>query len=96
MERRVDLTARRAARLEQAGEAPVVVVDGVEFALPVELPLAFVEALQDQKIIPALRELLGDRAEEFLRVARPSVQDIEEIAKLYGTDMGEASASTET
>jgi hypothetical protein len=96
MERRVDLTARRAARLEQAGEPPVVVVDGVEFVLPVELPLAFVEAFQDQKIIPALRELLGDRAEEFLRAARPSVQDLEEIASLYGTNVGEASASTGT
>lgn len=96
MARSVDLTARRAARLEAAGEPPAVVVDGVEFVLPVELPLAFVEALQGQQITAALRELLGDRAEEFLRVAKPTIEDINEIATLYGTTMGESSASNGT
>lgn len=96
MAQRVDLTARRAARFEKSDGPPVLVVDGIEFTLPQELPLTFVEAFQQQHIIEALRELLGDRAEEFLRVCRPSVEDLAEISKAYAVDQGEASASTDS
>lgn len=72
----------------------MIVVDGVEFELPRELPLTFVEAFQQQQITGALRELLGPRAEEFMRACNPSVEDLAEISSLYGTTVGEASAST--
>lgn len=92
----LDLKARRAARQEKLGPAPSVEWDGATFELPAELPLVFVEKLNDGDISGALRALLGDRADEFYAVVQPTLGDLGEISELYGKSLGESSASTAT
>lgn len=89
MPRNVDISARRAARYEAAGEPPTLTFNGHTWVLPVELPLTFVESLQEGQLATACRELLGDDGEEFIKAVRPSIQDLSEIATLYGQSMGE-------
>lgn len=90
MSQRVDLDAARAARREAGGEAPVIVIDGEEFILPVELPFAIMddlarlfkakddkEALAELSVeaLPVItRGLLGSDYERFI-AHRPSVDD---------------------
>jgi hypothetical protein len=91
--RSVDLKARRAARAEAAGEPPSVEFDDYKWELPLELPLSFIEALSRNELTSACRELFGDKGDEFLAVVRPTLEDMAELAKLYGRSLGEASAS---
>jgi hypothetical protein len=90
MARTVDLKARRAARHEAKGEAPTVDYEGTTFTLPVELPLTFVEALQANQLATACRELFGERGDEFISLVKPSIEDLGEIATLYGQGLGES------
>jgi hypothetical protein len=92
----LDLKARRAARLEKAGPAPTVTWDDVTFTLPRELPLLFVDAFAANKPGEACRYLFGDRADEFMRLVQPSIEDLGELAEFYGRTLGESSASTGT
>lgn len=86
---RIDLDAARAARREAQGEAPVVVIDGKELKLPVELPFEVAEGLSafsDEaiRLDPAgsatalhrvLGLLLGPAHDEFM-AASPSINDV--------------------
>lgn len=92
----LDLDARRAARAEKAGPAPEVTAGGRTFVLPRELPLAFVDAFAENKPGEACRLLFGDQADEFMRLFQPTIEDLGEIATIYGRTMGESSASTGT
>lgn len=47
-ERRIDLDAARAARAEKVGPAPVVVLEGVEYVLPPELPMEAVLVVAEE------------------------------------------------
>ena len=85
MSRTINLDAARASRAEAAGEPVVVVFGGIEYELPVELPIEAAVAASDPMAF--LRVMFGERHEEFL-AARPSMQDVvtlaEGIAKAYG------------
>jgi hypothetical protein len=97
--RRVDLDAARAARLEQEGEAPVVVLGGKEFTLPGRLPakvlvgLAGVSKGDLSGFGDALDALFGDRTADAL-AAGLEIEDLDDIIEgAYGVAPGEASAS---
>lgn len=92
--RQLDLNARRAARWEAAGEPPTVVIGDETFTLPVELPLAFLEALNALDVRRAVGTLVGDADVDRFLAQRPSIEDLMELRSLYGVDVGEASAST--
>lgn len=105
----IDLDKLAAARREGKNETPTVVFRGAEFALPVEMPFAVVEAVgrmqaaEDEEnggnveaMSDLARALFGDRYREFLDLG-PSVQDITAlltaIAPAYGVESGESPAS---
>ena len=81
----IDLDARRAARAEQAGEAPSVVFGGVTFQMPPEMPIEFLELLAGGKVAAALRTLFGPKTDEFL-AGSPSMADVTALAEVYGVD----------
>jgi hypothetical protein len=90
----LDLDARRAARAEKAGPAHTIRCNGTTFDLPTELPLVFVEHLNEGRLLAAVRALVGERADEFVSVVNPSLGDLADISELYGKSLGESSAST--
>lgn len=87
-----DLDAARAARAEANGEAPTVKFGGVVFTLPVEMPYAIVENVNEMqaaqlagdgyKVTQALsaiaQDLFGDRFQEFLAF-HPSMLDMQAL-----------------
>lgn len=92
---RVDLDAKRAARREARGDNPRVSLGGREYELVGEMPLALVEKLTSGDMAGAVELLLADAAdiEDFMS-HRPTVNDLEVIAELYGAGgLGESSAS---
>ncbi len=99
MSRRVDLNAARKARAEVQQVEPVLVELGDrEFELPPRLPAAVPYGLaqmangQAEGFELAVRALFGDRVLEAL-AAGLEVDDLSEIASLYGGDPGNSSAS---
>lgn len=93
-DRVIDLDAARAARAEAAGVAPRVIFAGKEYAMPVELPWAIVEAAAGgdaDALVSAIRLLLGDQWAAF-QEAGPSVADMQlligHVAGVYGLDSG--------
>lgn len=84
---RVDLLARRAARLEANGTPHVFIVGAMEYEGPPELPLTFVDLLREARFTDALRTLFGDRTTEFVRLAEPTMGDLMEIAREYGASL---------
>jgi hypothetical protein len=96
--RRLDLDAARAARVEKLGPAPVVVVGGEEYELPLELPGAVVTAFgmvmrgDVSEIEGALRSLFGEHYEAIaaLKLSWPDQQLIlEGVLALYDFDFPE-------
>jgi hypothetical protein len=55
-----------------------------------------VDAFAANKPGEACRHLFGDRADEFMRLVQPSIEDLGELAEFYGRTLGESSASTGT
>lgn len=90
---RVDLLARRQARLEAASATRLFEFGDVTFEGPSELPLAFVEYIRLGRFVDAIRVLFGDRADEFIATVNPTVADMREIADTYGSDLGSSSPS---
>ena len=101
-DRRLDLDAARAARAEKAGPAPVVVLEGVEYELPRELPMEAVLAVAEDLRKPnpatvraAMEAIFGDHW-ATLR-SKLSVSDsmlvLTGVLELYGTDLPESEAS---
>lgn len=90
----VDLDEARAARAE-LNPAKGIILGGEEFLLRPEVPAEMLELLTVGRILDALATLLldpdGDR--ERLRATMPTERDIEAILALYGTRLGESSAS---
>jgi hypothetical protein len=90
---RIDLLARRQARLEAASAPRVFEFGDVSFEGPSELPLAFIEYIRLGRFVEAIGVLFGDRAEEFIFIVQPTVADLREIADTYGSDLGSSSPS---
>lgn len=98
---RLDLDAARAARdaarAEAKAETHELVFKGQAFELPVELPYAVAEALQESDARRALAELLGEEHGRTFFELRPSSKDMEAFAaglvELYRTSPGESLAS---
>lgn len=83
----LDLDAKRAARAEARGENHEVQLGGETFELTPELPLQLMDFLTAGNMTGAVRLLLADpdEADAFLG-HRPTIDDLGEIAKLYGVD----------
>lgn len=92
---RVDLLARRAARIEANGDAHIFIVGAMEYTGPPELPLNFVDLLREARFTDALRTLFGDRTDEFMRLAQPTFGDLMEIAREYGASLPSSFASAD-
>jgi hypothetical protein len=97
--RRVDLNAAHKARREAgATEGPVVELGDLSFVLPVSLPASVPYGLSQmangeaEGFGIAVKALFGDRVLEAL-AAGLEVEDLNEIAALYGEDPGNSSAS---
>lgn len=100
--RRIDLDAARAARAEKVGEAPVVVLEGVEYVLPRELPMEAVLVVAEDLTKPnpktvraAMEAIFGDHWPTLrpkLSVA-DSMLVLTGVLELYGTDLPESAAS---
>lgn len=91
----VDLDAARAARAEARGESTTVVVGGREYELSPELPVEFAEHMRFDRIKDALGTLLADPDDlEAFWATRPTIDDVIEIARTYGVDLGEFMASS--
>lgn len=90
---RVDLLARRQARIEGGNVSRLFEFGDATFEGPTELPLAFVEYIRLGRFVDAIRVLFGDRADEFIATVQPTVADMREIADTYGSDLGSSSPS---
>lgn len=94
--RDIDLDSARAARAESQAEPVTLTSGGVQFTLPVEMPMPFVWALEDGDVRGAVTALLGDQMPAFI-TTQPSDDDIAELLKqagrCYGVDPGEGEAS---
>lgn len=102
---RIDLDAARAARAEALADAPILVIGGKDYTLPVEVPYRFAELLariqhaneqeSAELIGDSLRILFGDAYEEVSK--QMSIADIgalfDQIGKAYGTPLGPSSNS---
>lgn len=93
----IDLDARRKARAEVQREPVTLVMGGVKFTLPPEMPADFaLYAQEDGRLRDAISALIGEQAEEFFAL-RPSMDDITDLvnaaAEVYGVAPGEAQAS---
>lgn len=97
MARNVDLDVLAAQRAEGRGEAPTVTFKGETFALPVEMPIAVVEAwAADADAVDFGKAILGDEWERF-RALNPTRDDIwalgANVQKLWSVTQGEFPAS---
>ena len=96
----IDLDSARAARLELAGEGPVIMWGGAEFQLPPELPVDVMHyTLQGDVRLAVLALFEEDEAEaqRFLTTAPMSFGDFQELMTqlepAYGIAPGEVRAS---
>lgn len=100
MSKTFDLEARRVARSEKRvdGDFHEVTFAGRVWPFPVEMPLTFIESLLRGRVATAMKYLLGeDPGAQFLEQVNPTREDLEELAvELYGINMGEARASTDS
>lgn len=97
MARFLDLDALAAERAEGRGEPPTFAFKGQTFELPLEMPVAVVEAwMADADAFTFGKALLGDEWERFYAL-RPTRDDVFALAGrlsvLYGVTEGESSAS---
>lgn len=99
--REINLDAARAERAAQKGEPPVFILEGNTYELPIELPVAFVEAVVEERLKEALEVLIGKAATEALEASTSmSVEDWEVLAngisEAYGIQggLGNLPAST--
>lgn len=90
---RVDLLARRQARLEANGAPRLFEFGDDTFEGPAELPLEFIELVRQGRFVDALRVIFGERGDEFVRVVHPTIDDMKVIAEVYGSDLASSSAS---
>lgn len=93
----VDLDAKRAARAELHGPKEIR-LGGETFTLPAELETAFVDATAEEVMgkvgfREAFRVLVGDEHLERFLATHPTVEDLAEIAQMYGVTLPESSAS---
>lgn len=100
----IDLDAKKAERLAENGEAQHSIrYHGIDFPLPPELEFDLLVAIEhandNTTTLEVLRELLGERFDEF-HAMRPSYQDVVELGKgiqgEYGLDSPEAEASSDS
>lgn len=92
----LDLDAKRAARAEKLGAAPVLKVGGEAFALPHRLPLVVLEEIAHGKFVSGFTLLLGgnDEARRLLVMHGFDQDDLKDLfTELYGVALGEATAS---
>lgn len=93
----IDLDELRAARREAAGEPPKIRFAGQVFTLPVEMPAAVVEALDDDDTVGFAKGLLGKEQWGRFKELGGSRDDIFALASkahlAYGITLGESSAS---
>ena len=94
----LDLNARRAARAAKRGEDFVVSVgDPAEsFRLVEELPLRAMELIGEGELVAAVKMLVVDPAQWERFAELVSLDDVADISSLYGSSLGESSASTES
>lgn len=97
MTRHVDLDALAAQRAEGRGEAPTVAFKGETFELPVEMPVAVVEAwVNDSDAFVFGAAIFGAEWDRF-RALNPSRDDIWALGarmnELWGVSEGESRAS---
>lgn len=93
---KLDLDQRRAARSEAARTPHEVTIGGETFLLRPFQPLEFVELLKTGQVADAMR-LLMVNPDDWARMAahQPDSGDLElMLEELYGTPLGEQSAST--
>ena len=94
MSRRVDLDARH-KQLEAEGQAVEVVLGGEVYLLPPELPLAVAEALVKDDLDGLVGSLFPEEAREKVK-GLLLTGDLELLAELYGTGLGESEASDDS
>lgn len=99
----IDLDKARAARLEVAGDGPIIVWGGQEFQLPPELPVDVMHYTLQGDVHAAVLALFDDdegEATRFLDAQRITFNDFQELVKgiepAYGISPGEAPASRPT
>lgn len=90
-----DLDAARAARAEVADDPPAIRLGGREFGLVSELPLEFADLVLAGRLRLAVGILLADVEDlDVFMANKPTIQDLTEIAGIYGfASLGESLAS---
>ena len=90
---RLDLDSARAARAEKQEEF-VIAFGGRDYTLPAEMPLEFAEHLVNVQLRAAMATLLDDEDLDEFMAAKPSLDDVAELAQAYGfSGLGESRAS---
>ena len=88
----LDLDKVHAASREANGEAPTVTLGGKTYTLPVKMPLAVAIAAAEQDLRLMVEALFGDDDAETV-AKQLDVDDLEDLAALYGVDRGNSQPS---
>ena len=84
-----NLDEMRAARAEKAGPPPTVIVGGKKWELPLQFPVAAIEAMSLGKFVTVLRLLFGDDAMEDDDIRAFGMDDLQDVlAAVWGVDPG--------
>lgn len=98
MAEQFDLDAKRAARFAAKGTQRTLVLGGNTFTIPIELPLEVGEAVNEAgtDMGPVLRLLLGEDQWAVASKTEPKLsnEDVMELLRMYGDELGEFAAST--
>lgn len=93
----LDLNARRAARAAQNSEPKVALLNGREYVLVDELPVVVMEYAADMDIVGAVKAMLKNPEQDWRDFASAlTIQDVNEIIEMYGTNLGESLASADS
>ena len=93
----VNLDERMAARREALGEAPEVIVGGKTYTLPPEIPLGLAVFGQANDLEGILQTMFGaDAVKPILAAGITEKELLTVFAEVYGVDLGESPASTDS
>jgi hypothetical protein len=87
------LTAARQAREEAIGGPRPVEFFGETFEFPPELPIDYGLLLDQGNLRGAVALMVGDDHVDRFMDLRPSANDLIEVARMYGVEMGESAPS---